>query len=99
MVTGRLQSQAMTLKIERSVGDRFVCFTLSGRIQLDHVAELHNLVDFAAAKNNVALDSKEVRLVDRDAVQFLTHCEAEGTKLDNCPPYIHEWIAKERSRT
>lgn len=88
----------MTLEIERSVYDRFVVFTLSGRIQLDHVAELQNLVDFAAAKNSVALDLREVRLVDREAVQFLTHCEAEGVQLDNCPAYIREWITKERIR-
>jgi len=73
------------------VGHRFVCFTLSGRIQFDYVAELQNLVDFAAAKNTVVLDSKEVRLVDRDAVRFLAHCKAEGTKL--------EWITRERGQT
>ena len=73
-------------------------FMLSGRIELEHVAELQNLVDFAAAKNSVALDLKEVRLVDREAVQFLTRSEAEGTQLDNCPAYIREWIEKERTQ-
>ena len=99
MVTGRLRRQALTLKIERSVGHRFVCFTLSGRIQFDYVAELQNLVDFAAAKNTVVLYLREVRLVDREAVQFLTHCEAEGVQLDHCPPCVREWIDKERDRT
>jgi len=89
----------MTLKIQRSVDDRFVVFTLSGRIQFDYVAELQNLVDFAAAKNTVALDLREVRLVDREAVQFLAQCEAEGVTLENCPAYIREWIDKERHRT
>ena len=87
----------MTLKIQRRAKDRLVVFMLSGRIELEHVAELQNLVDFAAAaKNSVALDLKEVRLVDREAVQFLTRGEAEGTQLDNCPAYIREWIEKER---
>lgn len=89
----------MTLKIQRSVDNGFVVFTMSGRIQLDHVAELQNLVDFAAAKNGVALDLEEVRLVDREAVQFLTQCESDGVKLERCPAYIREWIEKERNRT
>ena len=88
----------MTLKIQRRAADRFVVFTLSGRIELEHVGELQNLVDFAAAKNSVVLDLKEVRLVDRETVRFLTRCETEGVELDNCPAYIREWIEKERTR-
>jgi hypothetical protein len=86
----------MTLKIQRRVADRFVVFTLSGRVQKEYIAELQNLVDFAAANNSVVLDLKEVRLVDREAVQFLARCDAEGVELDNCPAYIREWIEKER---
>ena len=71
-------------------------FTLSGRVQKEYIAELQNLVDFAAANNSVVLDLKEVRLVDREAVQFLARCDAEGVELDNCPAYIREWIEKER---
>jgi anti-anti-sigma regulatory factor len=88
----------MTLKIQRRAADRFVVFTLSGRIELEHVGELQNLVDFAAAKNSVVLDLKEVRLVHREAVRFLKRCEAEGVELDNCPAYIREWIEKERAQ-
>ena len=86
----------MTLKIVRSAEDGLVVFTLSGRIELEQVAELQNLVDFAAAKSSVVLDLKEVRLVDREAVQFLARSEVEGVELDNCPAYIREWIEKER---
>ena len=63
---------------------------------MEHVAELQNLVDFAAAKNTVVLDLTEVRLVDREAVQFLARCEAEGVELNNCPAYIREWIEKNK---
>ena len=86
----------MTLKIVRSTEDGLVVLSLSGRVELEHVAELQNLVDFAAAKNRVALNLAELRLVDREAVQFFARCEAEGVQLDNCPPYIREWIEKER---
>ena len=74
-------------------------FALSGRIQEEHVAELQNIVDFAAAKNSVVLDLREVRLVDRETVKFLKQCEADGNKLENCPAYIREWMDKERNRT
>ena len=92
------QMEPMTLKIQRRAADRFVVFALSGRIRTEYVAELQNLVDFAAAKNSVVLDLKEVRLVDREAVQFLARCQAEGVGLDNCPAYIREWIERERTQ-
>ena len=88
----------MTLKIVRSNEDGLVVFTLSGRVELEHVSELQNLVDFAAAKNKVRLNLKELRLVDREAVRFLTRCEADGVELKNCPAYIREWIEKERTQ-
>ena len=76
-----------------------VVLTLSGRIQLEHLAELQTLLEFEAPDHSIVLDLSEVRLVGRDAVRFLTHCEADGVKLDNCPAYIREWIEKERNRT
>lgn len=88
----------MTLKIVRSTEDGLVVLALSGRVELEHVAELQNLVDFAAANNRVALNLEELRLVDREAVRFLAHCEAEGVELEDCPAYIREWIEKERTQ-
>jgi len=44
----------------------------------------------------VVLDLKDIKLVNRDAVKFLAHCEADGARLKNCPAYIREWIARER---
>ena len=88
----------MTLKIVRSTEDGVVVLALSGRVELEHVAELQNLVDFAAANNRVVLNLEELRLVDREAVCFLAHCEAEGVELEDCPAYIREWIEKERTQ-
>jgi anti-anti-sigma regulatory factor len=87
----------MTLKIQRSADDGFVLFTLSGRIQAEHLEQLQQLFEFETADHNIALDLKELRLVDRDAVRFLAGCEADGTRLNNCPAYIREWIAKEQN--
>ena len=43
----------------------------------------------------VALDLKEVLLVDREAVKLLAVRELNGLKLKNCPAYIREWITRE----
>jgi len=89
----------MTLKILRSTQDGVVVFTLIGRVELEHVAELQNLVDFAAAKNRVVLNLKELRLVDREAVRFLVHCEEDDVRLNDCPTYIRKWMEIERGTT
>ena len=81
------------LKIERSAHSKFVIFTLSGRIEMEDVAELQRL--FEAEDHNVIMNLKEVTLVDRDAVRFLARCEADSIKLENCPAYIREWIVRE----
>ena len=71
-------------------------FTLSGRIKAEDAAELQRLFEDEAKGHRIVLDLKEVKLVDREAVTFLAHCEAEGTSLENCPAYIREWIVRER---
>jgi len=38
-----------------------------------------------------------VKLVDRDAVRFLGLCEANGVELNQCSPYIRDWINRERA--
>jgi len=85
----------MTLKIERASQEEFVVFALSGRIETALTAELQKLIDLETENRNVILDLKEVQLVDQDTVRFLARCEADGIKLENCPAYIREWIAKE----
>jgi hypothetical protein len=41
-------------------------------------------------------DLSEVTIVDADVIRFLSASEIEGTKLVGCPPYIREWILRER---
>ena len=84
------------LKIQRAAQGAFVLFTLSGRIQADDVAELQRLFDLEANKQHLTLDLHEVKLVDREAVQFLARCEEEGITLVHCPAYIRAWIEREK---
>jgi len=44
-----------------------------------------------------AIDLKNVVLVDREAVKLLAFREAHGNELRNCPPYIREWVTRERA--
>jgi predicted metal-binding protein len=85
----------VVLKIQRSANDAVV-FTLSGRIEAEGVTELQRLLDLESAEHRVVIDLKDVTLADRDAVKFLLRREEHGIQLDNCPPYIREWIERER---
>jgi len=83
------------LKIQRSASDK-VIFTLIGRIEAEGLAELQRLFAMESGGHHLALDLKDVTLADRDAVKFLLRSEEHGIQLENCPPYIHEWIERER---
>jgi anti-anti-sigma regulatory factor len=85
------------LKITRAVNGEVV-IKLSGRMDVENVAELETLVGKQADGRRVVLDLKDLILVDRDAVRFLGSCEADSIKLKNCPAYIREWISRERGK-
>ena len=76
-------------------GDRMV-LSISGRIEAEELAELQKVVSSEDTKRQkVELDLQDVKLVDQHVVAFLACCEASGTRLRNCPPYIREWITRE----
>ena len=83
------------LKITRAVNGEVV-IKLSGRMDVENIAELETLVRNEADGRRIVLDLKDLTLVDRDAVRFLECCESDSIRLMNCPPYIREWIARER---
>lgn len=85
----------MTLKIQKRL-DEPGCLTLafSGRIQSEHLG--HFSIPFGNERRRIVLDLNEVILVDREAVRFLALCEMKGAELRNCPPFIREWILRER---
>src|SRR6202049_4446924 len=83
------------LKIQRSANGKVV-FTLSGRIETEDVVELQRLFDLETTDHPIVLDLKDVTLADRDAVNFLMRCEDDGIRLENCPPYIREWVEREK---
>jgi len=85
----------MTLKVERTVDEGVVVFCLSGRIDVERVAELQTLLASEAGEHRIVLDLRGIDLVDRDTVKFLARCAADGIQLEHCPAYIREWINRE----
>jgi len=59
------------------------------------VAELDRLFKAETNGRRIVLDLKDLNLVAREAVIFLAKCEAD-MQIKNCPPYIREWIRRER---
>lgn len=86
----------MTLRIESVSDEHGTTIRLIGRMQAQHVEELKAQIGTSRAR--VLLDLEELSLVDIDAVRFLGTCQAAGIALVHCPPYINDWIAKERGR-
>jgi anti-anti-sigma regulatory factor len=83
------------LKITRASNGEVV-FKLSGRMDAENIGELEAPLSAESSNSVIALDLKDLRLVDQDVVSFLRSCESEGIQLRNCPPYIREWINGER---
>ena len=88
----------MTCKIHsQAFGDGSVALRVSGRLAGNNVDMLRTLLE--EERNVLALDLKDVRLVDGDAVKLLAIHESNGVRIDNCPLYIREWISREREAT
>jgi hypothetical protein len=86
----------MTLKIESAFDGKTATLRLSGRIEEDHLAAIQEEVKRYHPR--LAFDLGEATLVDREVVRFLAAQEMEGVELLDCPRYIREWIARERSQ-
>jgi hypothetical protein len=83
------------LKIQRSANGHVV-FTVSGRIAPENIAELEALLRSEVNGRRIVLDLKDLTLVNQEVVSFLDRCEADSITLQNCPPYIREWITRQR---
>ena len=85
----------MVLRIEKVSDGPLMILHLCGRLRSEHVDQLKNQIEGSAQR--VILDLNEVNLVDREVVRFLGLCEAKGVELNQCSPYIRDWIDRERA--
>jgi anti-anti-sigma regulatory factor len=85
------------LRIQRAANGKIV-YTLSGRIDAQDIDELRRLFALESSRVPIALNLKELVLVDGDGVEFLAGCEATGMALENCPAYVRKWIDQHRGQ-
>ena len=83
------------LRIEQDSEGCAPTLRLSGRIQSDRIACIRAAMSAGCAPK--ILDLSEVTLVDVAVVHFLMSCEDNGIELLQCPPYVREWILRERA--
>ena len=87
----------MACRIDRLTTERnVVVLRISGRITHDDVTFLRAAID--QERRAIAIDLQDVGVVDRAAVNLLVITEGRGIELKNCPPYIREWVDRERAR-
>jgi ABC-type transporter Mla MlaB component len=84
------------LRIEKSTGGRSTVLKLSGRIDEEHLAQVHSEIEKSGDVSK--LDLRDVNLVDRASVRFLIQCESQGIDVLNCPLYVQEWMSRERKQ-
>jgi hypothetical protein len=87
---------SMTFRIETATRGTVRVFVLSGRVEKQAIAELSRLFESQEDCRQTALDLKDVGVIDRDVMRFFVRCEADGVKLENCTPYIREWMEREK---
>jgi hypothetical protein len=85
------------LRIQRTVNGDETVLKLSGRMDVENVAELEALFASEPKGRSVTLDLVDLTLASREAVRFLERSESDSIKLVNCPLYIREWILRERT--
>lgn len=85
----------MAFRIEIAIRGNFKVFILSGQIDKEALAELNKLFELETDYRAIVLDLKEVSLVSREVMRFLAQSQRDGVKLENCPPYIREWMSRE----
>ena len=89
-------TSSMTFRIETAARGRFTVFFLSGRIDTQARDVLRRLFELQTGFSDIVLDLKDVTVVNRDVMRFFIRCEADGVKLENCTPYIREWMEREK---
>ena len=86
----------MTCRIDRVVViTGLLTLHISGQITGKDVDLFRTLLE--QERGVVAIDLKDVLLVDREAVKLLALSELEGAELRNCPGYIREWVTREKA--
>jgi len=93
---GGEMGSSMTFRIETATRGTVRVLILSGHVEKQAIAELCRVFESQTDCRQTALDLKDVGVIDRDVMRFFVRCEAYGVKLENCTPYIREWMEREK---
>jgi hypothetical protein len=91
----RPQEAQTPLKIERQLDGKITIIWVIGRLRLEDLEELKAQTNDNGER--MILDLHEVTLVHADVIRFLSTSVEEGITLVRCPPYVREWIQRERA--
>jgi len=84
----------LTLRIQQRADAPRKILRLSGRIRSEDIDTLREAI--GNGPEATILQLGDLTLVDAESVRFLADCEARGVELHNSPPYISDWIPRER---
>ena len=84
------------LRIEKDSDGCVTTTRLSGRITADSIASIRSAMNDGGCAGRI-LDLGEVTLVDIAVVRFLIRSEDDGVAMTQCPPYVREWMRRERA--
>jgi anti-anti-sigma regulatory factor len=83
------------LRIQREANGQVV-LRISGRLDRENLTELKKLLQTEEVGRAIVLDLRDLTLVDQEAVRFLEQCDSNDIELQNCAPYICEWMERQR---
>ena len=81
-------------RIEREIDGSRTILRLIGRVEAECIREIGQQMQTQASL--IVLDLAGVAIVDRQSVGFLRDCQDRKVELRNCPPFVLEWIRRER---
>jgi len=80
------------LKIEYVSESGGTRLCLSGELRSAQLEEVRTEIERLSP---LVLDLAEIGVVDIDGVRWLNACRTAGVKVENCAPYIREWMRQE----
>src|SRR5262245_9567389 len=93
LASGTIGDRPM-VRIEKNSDGSVTTLRLSGRLQSDCIATIRSGMNDGCTRKSLNLT--EVTLVDIAVVRFLISCENEGVEFVECPPFVREWMRRER---
>ena len=82
------------LKIERVLESGKIRLHLSGELRSADIEVVRMEIEKILPR--VVLDLAEIGVVDIEGARWLTACQALGIGVENCAPYIREWMLQEK---